>query len=194
MPLSAAALGQDARAATFQGVPAVKVSEPEDKYKLVVVPATLTGDGDIEVSLAGAPILGSSDAVRGFFGVAFGMDEGRERYEAIYLRATNGRTSDPVRKERAVQYVSMPGQTWERLREEHPTVYEKAADIGPNEWVRMRIELRGDEASVFVAGAATPNLTVKRLRVAGSTGRIALWTGSISDAYFRDLKVTPLRR
>ena len=46
-------------------------------------------------------------------------------YDAIYFRPFNFRTSDPARRLRAVQYISHPTYTWNKLRAERPGVYEK---------------------------------------------------------------------
>lgn len=40
------------------------------------------------------------------------------KLEAIYLRPTNGRADDQLRRNHAVQYISHPEHLWERLRAE----------------------------------------------------------------------------
>jgi len=53
-------------------------------------------NGGIEVELAGRPVAGASGDARGFIGIAFRLQNGR--FEYIYLRPTNGRADDQVRR------------------------------------------------------------------------------------------------
>src|SRR6266567_9303767 len=86
-------------------------------------------DGAIEVSLAGAPASGSFEAARGFIGIAFRMQPNASKFELFYLRPTNGRADDQLRRNHSTQYVSFPDYPWERLRTETPGVYESYADL-----------------------------------------------------------------
>jgi hypothetical protein len=59
-------------------------------------------DGTIEVELRGRDVVGQS-----FLGVAFrGLDD--RTYEAVYFRPFNFATTDPDRRQHAVQYHSSP--------------------------------------------------------------------------------------
>jgi hypothetical protein len=71
-------------------------------------------------------------------------DRGRKT-EEFYLRPTNGQANDPERRSHAVQYVSVPGYPWERLRKEHPGVYEAPADLQPDVWTKIKIVVSGDQ-------------------------------------------------
>jgi len=62
-------------------------------------------DGVIEVDLAGQPAAGAAAGARGFIGIAFRI-QGNGRYEYIYLRPTNGRADDQVRRNHSTQYIS----------------------------------------------------------------------------------------
>ena len=63
-------------------------------------------DGTIEVDLAGKPAAGAGAGARGFIGIAFRLQD--NKYEYIYLRPTNGRAEDQVRRNHSTQYGSHP--------------------------------------------------------------------------------------
>jgi hypothetical protein len=56
------------------------------------------------------------------------------RTESIYLRPTNGRADDQLRRNHSVQYDSVPDFPWFRLRKESPGVYESYTDLEAGEW------------------------------------------------------------
>ena len=69
-------------------------------------------------------IKGSSKMQQSFVGVAFhGKDE--NTYDAIYFRPFNFMSDDTLRRKHAVQYISMPDNDWEKLRNTFPGKYEK---------------------------------------------------------------------
>jgi len=84
-------------------------SDPEDNES---VQAFVAGfdfrDGTIEADVAGAPLPGSPADARGFIGIDFRSQEHGARTESIYLRPTNGRADDQLRRNHSVQYDSMP--------------------------------------------------------------------------------------
>ena len=55
-------------------------------------------DGTIEVDLAGLPGPGASDTARGFVGVAFRSTPNAAALDCFYLRPTNGRADDQLRR------------------------------------------------------------------------------------------------
>jgi hypothetical protein len=63
-------------------------------------------DGVIEVEVAGQPVAGATAGARGFIGLAFRLKG--QAYEYIYLRPTNGRAEDQVRRNHSTQYGSYP--------------------------------------------------------------------------------------
>ena len=64
--------------------------------------------------------------------------------------------------------------------------------MAPDEWTRMRIEVRGARARLYVNDAPQPVLVVNDLKSGpDGTGAIALWIGPGTVAHFRDLVVTP---
>jgi hypothetical protein len=78
----------------------------------------------------GGPREGAPPDTRGFLGIAFRIQDRGSRYECFYLRITNGRADDQLRRNHATQYVSVPAFPWNRLREENPGVYESYVEIG----------------------------------------------------------------
>jgi hypothetical protein len=109
------------------------------------------------------------------------------RYEAFYLRMTNGRANDQLRRNHSAQYVSHPDFPWDRLREENPSVYESYVDIDPDAWVKIKVVVSGTNAQLFVNGADQPCLIVNDLKLGESRGQVALWTGPDTEAYFSNL-------
>lgn len=149
-------------------------------------------DGVIEAELAGLPHSGAPAGARGFVGIAFRVQADPSRYEAFYIRPTNGRAEDQLRRNHSTQYVSMPDHPWHKLRSEAPGVYESYADLVPGEWTRFRIEVSGARARLFLTGAAQPALIVNDLKLgADARGGIALWIANGTEAYFSNVKVTP---
>lgn len=82
-------------------------------------------DGTIEADIAGTPAAGADTSARGFVGIAFRVDSSGGRYAAFYLRPTNGRAQDQLRRNHSAQYISEPDYPWYRLRRDFPGVYER---------------------------------------------------------------------
>ncbi|MEJ0056160.1 MAG: hypothetical protein WDN75_11125 [Bacteroidota bacterium] len=111
-------------------------------------------------------------------------------YECLYIRPTNGRSSDQLRRNHSVQYVSHPDFPWFKLRKEDPGLYESYADLVAGEWTKIKIVVKGKNARLFVNRADQPCLIVNDLKRGISNGPIALWIDTGTDSYFRDLKIT----
>ncbi|HUH63723.1 MAG TPA: hypothetical protein VLZ50_12015 [Terracidiphilus sp.] len=161
-----------------------------DSSMLAILPVGDFHNGTIEIDVAGSPRPGADEYARGFIGIAFRVQGRGEKMEEFYLRPTNGRASDPERRSHAVQYVSEPDYPWQRLRKEHPGVYEAPADLVPDEWTRMKIVVSGTSAQLYLNDAAQPSLTVNDLKLGDSHGGIALWSHETTDGYFSNLKIT----
>jgi hypothetical protein len=64
-------------------------------------------------------------------------------------------------------------------------------DLEPDRWTRIRIEVQGERARLFVHGQTQPTLIVNDLKTgAGGRGAVALWIDSGTIAHFRALRVT----
>ena len=138
--------------------------------------------GTIEVDIKGKDKLQAS-----FVGIAFhGVND--STFEAVYFRPFNFRSTDPVRKLHAVQYIASPKFGWEKLRNEFPGKYEQPISPAPapNEWVHARITVDNKNIKVYVNGNTTPSLVVAPL-VHTNGILIGLWTDSDGD--WKNLKI-----
>ena len=168
--------------------PAGQQASPE---QLAVIDGTDFTNGVIEAEIAGVPAPDAPAGARGFVGIAFRVKSDLRTYDAFYLRPTNGRADDQLRRNHAAQYVSHPDWPWFRLREETPGKYESYVDLEPGKWTRIRIEVQGEQARLFVHGQSQPTLVVNDLKTgAGGKGAIALWIDSGTIAHFRALRVS----
>jgi hypothetical protein len=146
-------------------------------------------DGTIEVDLAGQPAAGAAAGARGFIGIAFRI-QGNGSYEYIYLRPTNGRADDQVRRNHSTQYSSFPDFGFARSRQEAPEKYESYVDLEPGVWTAYKIEVENRKARLYVHGAQQPCLIVNDLKLEPQSGGLALWVGPGTEGYFSNLKVT----
>jgi len=182
-----------AEVVNYRGRPAVHLlplpNQPKDYSMLAIVSGTDFKDGTIEIDVAGSPRKDADPTDRGFIGLAFRSQERGDRAEYFYLRPTNGRSDDQLRRNHSVQYVSTPDYPWERLRKETPGVYESYADLDPGAWTKMKVVVSGTKAQLYVNGADQPCLIVNDLKLGETHGQIALWAYGTTDAYFSNLKV-----
>lgn len=149
-------------------------------------------NGVIEAEIAGIPAPGAGDAARGFVGIAFRVQPDDKTYDAFYLRPTNGRAEDQERRNHAAQYISHPDWTWSRLRQETPSRYESYVDILPDTWTRIKIDVHGVRARLYVNGQQQPTLVVNDVKSgANAKGAVALWFEPGTIAHFRNVVVTP---
>lgn len=145
-------------------------------------------DGTIEVDLAGQPAASAFTEARGFIGVAFRI-QNDGRYEYIYLRPTNGRAEDQVRRNHSTQYSSYPDFDFARSRREAPEKYESYVDLQPGVWTKYKVEVEGHKARLYVNGAEQPCLVVNDLKLDAREGGVALWVGPGTEGYFSNLKI-----
>ena len=144
-------------------------------------------DGVIEVDVAGMPAGGGS--ARGFIGIAFRLQPDG-KYEYIYLRPTNGRADDQVRRNHSTQYSAYPDFSFNRLRQDAPGQYESYVDLQPGVWTRLKIEVEGQKARLYVHGSEQPCLIVNDLKLERREGGVALWIEPSTEGYFSNLKIT----
>ncbi|MEJ2545869.1 MAG: hypothetical protein P8Y99_17540, partial [Calditrichaceae bacterium] len=140
----------------------------------------------------GEPAPGADPQMRGFVGVAFRVDTSDySRYECFYLRPVNARADNQLQRNHSLQYVSHPDYPWYRLREETPGLYESYTDMVPGEWTKLKIEVDGQTAKLYLHDAEQPSLIVNDLKHEATEGRIALWLHWSTLARYRHLKVMP---
>jgi hypothetical protein len=190
----------DARGVTlkkvqYQGRSAIEVAEVGASATgtdlLAVLKDGSFHDGTIDLWLAGQPAPGAPEGARGFVGIAFRVHSDLSHYEAIYIRPTNGRADDQLRRNHSTQYISQPEFPWERLRKESPGQYESYSDMLPGNWTHYRIVVQGTRAKLFLGSANQPSLIVNDLKHGDDSGAIALWIGPGTVAHFSGLKITP---
>jgi hypothetical protein len=111
-------------------------------------------------------------------------------YDAFYLRPTNGRADDQVRRNHSAQYISHPGWPWFRLRKETPEKYEAYVDLVPGQWTPGKVEVQGLQAKLYVHNHTQPTLIVNDLKSgANGKGGVALWLDVGTEAHYRNLTV-----
>ena len=175
-------------AVTLHGTPGV---DYVDMPTFMIIPEGFE-NGTIEVDiLSRLNGKGPADA-RAFAGIAYRISDGGDRFEAVYLRPLNGWKTNPPspRDQRAVQYFAYPDWKFDRLREESPDGrYEAGADIGPDEWITLRIDIDGTRLTVAVNEAEA--LTLSETKAAPAAGSIGLFVDIGSESFFSNLKLTP---
>jgi hypothetical protein len=196
LPVVAQLLNGRAEVVSYRGARAVKLvplppASGGDEDMLALLDGPDFHNGTIELDVAGAPRAGAPPDSRGFIGISVRTGPRGEWSELFYLRPTNGRAEDQLRRNHSVQYQSGPEYPWHRLREVHPGVYESYADMEAGDWTRMRIEVEGTRAKLYVNGASEPSLVVNDLKQGDRAGRIALWAHVTTDAYFGPISVVP---
>ena len=127
----------------------------------------------------------------GFIGVAFRINDSNSKFEGIYIRPTNGGANNQLQRNHSIQYFSYPDYDFERLRKAAAGEYETYADMGLNEWIKMKIIVKGTQAKLFLKGNKQPSLIVNDLKHgADLSGAIGLWVDVGTIGYFKDLKIT----
>src|SRR5690349_16151345 len=114
-------------------------------------------NGTIEVKVLSRLLKTAPDYARGFIGVAFRINDSNTQFESFYIRPTNGRADDQVRRNHSIQYCSYPDYTFDRLRKESPERYESYADMELNKWITLRIEVKDDHAKLFIDNVQQPS-------------------------------------
>jgi hypothetical protein len=145
-------------------------------------------NGTIELEVAGRTLPDADTTVRGFIGIAFRV-QSEKKFECIYLRPSNGRANDQLRRNHSTQYIAIPGYPWYVLRNEAPGVYESYVDLRLGEWTKMRIEVSDGKASLYVGKDSQPCLIINDLKAQPEPGSVALWIGNGTDGYFRKLVI-----
>lgn len=184
-------IGAHIDAVQYQGRSAIRLVESNANREggLGLVKGLTFRNGTIEVDVAGRRGPNAVPDDRAFIGMAFRVREGAGRYEYIYLRPDNGRAQDQVRRNHSTQYASHPDFGFDRLRKESPERYESYVDLESGAWTRMRLEVEGVSARLFVHDASQPALVVNDLKLGADGGGVALWIGPGTEGYFANWRV-----
>lgn len=180
----------------FQGKSVVQVVKDStikeaDEPTFVRVKNIEFKDGIIEVNVLSRLLPTAAPTDRGFIGLAFRINDNNSKFECIYIRPTNGRADNQLRRNHSIQYFSFPDYKFQRLRKESPEMYESYADMGLNEWTKMKIIVKGNQAKLFLNNNKQPSLIVNDLKLgADASGAIGFFVDVGTEGYFSDLKVT----
>jgi len=148
-------------------------------------------NGTIEVMVYSKLLPDAPAFARGFIGIAFRINGDNNRFESIYIRPTNARVDDQLRRNRSIQYFSYPEFKFERLRKEAPGQYESYADMGLGEWIKMNIVINGSKALLFLNNNPQPSLVVNDLKHGPDhKGAIGLFVDIGTEGFFSGLKIT----
>lgn len=181
----------EAESVTYRDRHAVRLIEQgEPTSAIAILSGSEFRNGVIEAEVAGMPRKDAPQDMRGFVGIAFRVQPHGSQYECFFLRPTNGRADDQLRRNHSTQYISYPDFPWYRLREETPGVYESYTDLVPGAWTPIRIVVSGLRAELYVNGAEQPCLIVNDLKLGETQGQIALWIGGGTEAYFSTVVVS----
>lgn len=187
----------EASAVTYQGKQALRLVERGEQGAvdpaIAILPGLDFGDGEIEALVAGAPRSDAPQDMRGFVGLAFRVQPQGERFECFFIRPTNGRAPDQLRRNHSTQYISHPDYPWHRLRDEAPGVYESYTDLVSGAWTPIRVTVSGVQAQLYVNGVEQPCLVVNDLKLGQARGGVALWIGGGSEAHFAQVRVKAAR-
>jgi hypothetical protein len=179
-------------AVEYRGKKAVRIvedGEVPNAEAYAIVKDRKFRNGTIEVEVAGAPRAGAAaGGARGFIGVAFRVQPDG-KYEYIYIRPTNGRADDQVRRNHSTQYGAHPEFDFARLRKESPEKYESYVDLEPGVWTKLKIVVEGVKARLYVHDAEQPCLIVNDLKLGDSEGGVALWIGPGTEGHFANLVI-----
>jgi hypothetical protein len=140
--------------------------------------------GSIDIDLRGRDVPKQS-----FVGIAFhGVDT--VHYDVIYFRPFNFQSPDSLMHKHMVQYISEPDYPWDRLRKEHPLVYENTVtpSVMAKDWFHAHIVVSADSIKVYVNHSSMPCLSVKKLNSL-SDGLIGLWDDALPGD-FANLVIT----
>lgn len=129
--------------------------------------------------------------VAGFIGVYFRIKEDDSAFESIYVRPKVGRVNNQMFRNHAVQYISYPHAKFDTLRKSYPPgSYEGSAPVALKEWIKMRIEVNGETAEMFINDMIYSTFIVDKMLGKQKIGGVGLYVDIGTIGYFKDLKVT----
>lgn len=127
--------------------------------------------------------------IAGFIGMFFRVAKNDSSFESIYVRPKVGRVNNQLFRNHAVQYIAYPNYKFDTLRKIAPFRYEGSAPVALNEWIKMRIEVNGETAEMFINDAKYSTFVVDKLLGTNKKGGIGLYVDIGTIGYFKKLKV-----
>jgi hypothetical protein len=186
-------IGGKAETAEYQGRKAVRLTTQSNEEVFAFLKGVQIQDGTIEADIAMKRTTLPGVRMPGFIGIAFRTRTDASHYDFFYLRPWNSHAEDQAMRNHAVQYVAAPGFDWYKLRREWPWIYESYADLQPEGWNKIKIEVHGRIAKLYVNGSENPSLIVDGMKGEDLQGGVALWGYSGEEAYFSNVKVIPAK-
>ena len=183
-----------ADAIEYKGRQAVRLTKDTQKDGFALLRGTDFQDGTIEGDIALKITTPPGVRMPGFVGIAFRARPDASHYELFYLRPGNSRSDDQAMRNHSVQYTSEPDFPWYKLRREWPWVYEAYAELQPETWTPIKIEVEGRRAKLYVNGAANPALVVDGLKGEELKGGVGLWPSSGQENYFSNVRIRHAKR
>ncbi len=183
-------LNVKADAIEYKGRRAVRLTKETEKDGLALLRGMDFQDGVIEADIAVKITTPPGVRMPGFVGIAFRARPDASRYELFYLRPGNSGSNDQAMRNHSVQYTSEPDFGWYKLRREWPSVYEAYVDLKPETWTKVRIEVTGRSAKLYLNGSENPSLVVDGLKGQDMRGGVALWSYQGEEAYFSNVRIT----
>jgi hypothetical protein len=185
--------GGKAETVEYQGRKAVRLTTQSNDEVFAFLKGTQFQDGTIEADIAMKRTTPPGVRMPGFIGIAFRARTDVSHYDLFYLRPWNSHADDQAMRNHSVQYVAAPGFDWYKLRREWPWIYESYSDLQPEGWNKIKIEVHGRTAKLYVNGSENPSLFVDGLKGEDLQGGVALWGYSGEEAYFSNVKVIPAK-
>lgn len=179
-----------AEAIEYNGRKAVRLTNDARKDGFALIRGTDFQDGTIEADIALKVTTPPGVRMPGFVGIAFRARPDASRYELFYGRPGNATAPDQAMRNHSVQYVSEPDFDWYQLRREWPWVYESHADLKFETWTKVKLEVKGRAAKLYLNGSDQPSLIVDGLKGEDLKGGVALWPYAGEEAYFSNLRIT----
>ncbi len=183
--------GGKAEPVEYLGRKAIRLTTEKENDIFAFVNGTAIQDGAIDVDIAVKITTPPGVRMPGFAGIAFRARPDGSHYDMFYLRPRNSLSDDQAMRNHSVQYVAKPGFDWYPLRRQWPSVYESWADLQPEKWAHVKIDVHGRSARLFINGSDHASLVINGLKGEDLQGGIALWGYPGEESYFSNLRVTP---
>jgi hypothetical protein len=147
-------------------------------------------DGTIEADMSVKITTPPGVRMPGFIGIAFRARPDASAYDMFYIRPGNSVAEDQSMRNHAVQYCAAPGFGWYELRRAWPWVYESHAEIKPDAWTHIKIDVAGRVARLYLNNSTQPALVVDGMKGPELRGSVGLMTFSGEESYFSNVRVT----
>ncbi len=177
-------------AVEYKGRKAVLVTNTGQDDGFALLPGVDFQDGTIEADLAVKITTPPGVRMPGFLGIAFRARPDASHYELFYLRPKNSSSGDQGMRNHSVQYSEAPDFGWYKLRREWPFVYEAYVPLQAETWTKIKIEVKGRTARLYLNGSDEPSLVVNGLKGEDLHGGVALWGYQGEEAYFSNVRIT----